>query len=53
LSVGEELGHRNLEKIIFVEILQRLKKYEKHRSKEEEGKGREDSFRKTDLLRTR
>jgi hypothetical protein len=38
LSVGEEWGHCILEKLIFVAILQRGKKYEKRRSKEEEGK---------------
>jgi hypothetical protein len=38
LSAGEEWGHRNLEKIIFVAVLQRRKEYEKHRSKEGEGK---------------
>jgi hypothetical protein len=41
LSVGEGLGHGNLEKLISVAILQIRKKYEKHRSKEGEGKGRQ------------
>jgi hypothetical protein len=41
LSVGARWGHGNLEKLISIAILQRRNKYEKHRSKEGEGKGRQ------------
>jgi hypothetical protein len=47
LIAGEEWGHRHIEKLIFVAVLQRWKKYEKHRSKEEEEEGKTASEKLT------